>query len=207
MLRLAGEIADGVILWLCNPDYVREVVVPTVTEGREKAGKPLEGFDIVAAVPSAVTGEPEQAQDRLRAELIPYFSLPFYRAMLERSGFERDIEGFDRAMEEAGPDAAIAAISDGFLATLAAVGSAEDAAATVRRYSEAGASSPCLGAIPKTDFDITLEALAGCSPPSSRSAPPPATPRPRAAAAARHAPRPVPRRSCARLPRRGGRAP
>ena len=167
MLRLAGEIADGVVLWLCNPDYVREVVVPTVTEGREKAGKPLEGFDIVAAVPSAVTGEPEQARDRLRAELIPYFSLPFYRAMLERSGFERDIEGFDRAMEEAGPDAAIAAISDGFLATLAAVGSAEDAAATVRRYSEAGASSPCLGAIPKTDFDITLEALAGCLAPTS----------------------------------------
>ena len=65
-------------------------------------------------------------------------------------------------MAEAGPDAAVAAISDGFLATLAAVGGAEDAAATVRRYSEAGASSPCLGAIPKTDFDITLEALAGC---------------------------------------------
>ena len=50
---------------------------------------------------------------------------------------------------------------------LAAVGSAEDAAATVRRYSEAGASSPCLGAIPKTDFDITLEALAGCLAPTS----------------------------------------
>src|SRR5712691_6343958 len=24
MLRLAGEIADGVILWLCNPGYIRE---------------------------------------------------------------------------------------------------------------------------------------------------------------------------------------
>ncbi len=37
MLRLAGEIADGVILWLCNPNYIRDVVVPTVREGREKA--------------------------------------------------------------------------------------------------------------------------------------------------------------------------
>ena len=46
------------------------------------------GFDIVAAVPSAVTGEPEEARARLRSELISYFSLPFYRAMLERSGFE-----------------------------------------------------------------------------------------------------------------------
>ena len=56
---LAGEIADGVVLWLCNPEYIRDVVVPTVAEGRAKAGKPLEGFDIVAAVPSAVTSEPD----------------------------------------------------------------------------------------------------------------------------------------------------
>src|SRR4051812_14277137 len=47
MLRLAGEIADGVILWLCNPNYIREVVVPEVRAGRERAGKPAEGFDIV----------------------------------------------------------------------------------------------------------------------------------------------------------------
>jgi alkanesulfonate monooxygenase SsuD/methylene tetrahydromethanopterin reductase-like flavin-dependent oxidoreductase (luciferase family) len=39
MLRLAGELADGVILWLCEPGYIREVVVPEVTKGREKAGK------------------------------------------------------------------------------------------------------------------------------------------------------------------------
>jgi alkanesulfonate monooxygenase SsuD/methylene tetrahydromethanopterin reductase-like flavin-dependent oxidoreductase (luciferase family) len=162
MLRLAGEIADGVFLWLCNPDYVRDVVLPGVAEGREKAGKSLDGFDIVAAVPSAVTSEPEEARGRLRSELVPYFSFPFYRAMLARSGFEEDIAGFDRGMQEGGPDAAIAAISDDFLQTLAAVGSAQEATATVRRYAEAGATSPAVGAIVKTDFDATLEALAGC---------------------------------------------
>jgi alkanesulfonate monooxygenase SsuD/methylene tetrahydromethanopterin reductase-like flavin-dependent oxidoreductase (luciferase family) len=51
MLQIAGEIADGVVLWLCNPHYIRDVVVPEVTKGREKAGKTLDGFDIVAAVP------------------------------------------------------------------------------------------------------------------------------------------------------------
>src|SRR2546421_5922626 len=42
MLRLAGEIADGVVLWLCNPNYIRDVVVPEVTAGRERAAKSLE---------------------------------------------------------------------------------------------------------------------------------------------------------------------
>src|SRR5206468_8599569 len=74
MLRLAGELADGVVLWLCNPDYVRTVVVPEVTKGRERAGKSLDGFDIVAAVPTAITDEPEAARARLRGDLIPYFS-------------------------------------------------------------------------------------------------------------------------------------
>jgi alkanesulfonate monooxygenase SsuD/methylene tetrahydromethanopterin reductase-like flavin-dependent oxidoreductase (luciferase family) len=95
MLRLAGEIADGVVLWLCNPEYIRNTVVPMVAEGRAKAGKPAEGFDIVAAVPSAVTSDPDQATAQLRSELIPYFSLPFYRKMIELSGFEDDLAGFD----------------------------------------------------------------------------------------------------------------
>src|SRR3954454_18764171 len=97
MLRAAGEIADGVILWLCNPEYIERVVVPEVTTGRERAGKALEGFDIVAAVPSAATDDPPAAWDAMRSDLLPYFGLPFYRAMLERSGFEDDIAAYDAA--------------------------------------------------------------------------------------------------------------
>jgi alkanesulfonate monooxygenase SsuD/methylene tetrahydromethanopterin reductase-like flavin-dependent oxidoreductase (luciferase family) len=162
MLRLAGEIADGVVLWLCNPHYIRDVVVPAVSAGRDQAGLSLEGFDIVAAVPSAVTGETEEARARLRTELTTYFSLPFYRGMIERSGFADDVAGFDRGMEEGGPDEAIQAISDEYLGLLAAIGSAEEAVTSVRRYRDCGAASPCVGGIQKTDFDATLEALAGC---------------------------------------------
>ncbi|MEX2196684.1 MAG: LLM class flavin-dependent oxidoreductase [Thermoleophilaceae bacterium] len=152
MLRLAGEVADGVILWLCTPPYITDVVIPEVTKGRERAGKPLEGFDIVAAVPSAVTGEPEEARDKLRGDLIPYFNLPFYRAMIERSGFEDEVEA--------------AQASDRFIQTLAAIGSAEEVVAGVERYLDAGATSPCVGAIPKTDFGATLEALARLTTPA-----------------------------------------
>ena len=160
MLRLAGEIGDGVTLWLCNPDYIRDVVVPEVTKGRERAGKSMDGFDVVAAVPTAITDEPEAARARMRGDLIPYFSLPFYRAMLERAGFGDDIAGFDAGMAKDDTEAAVGAISDRFLQTLAAIGTADEAAATIRRYLDAGASSPCLGGVPGTDFDETLATLA-----------------------------------------------
>jgi F420-dependent oxidoreductase-like protein len=159
MLELAGELADGVILWLCNPDYIRDVVVPHVREGRRKAGKSLDGFDIVAAVPTAVTQEVDGARATLRADLAPYFLLPFYRKMIERSGYAADIKLFDEAMER-GDSTAAMAISDGYLENLAAVGPPDMAAAAVERYREAGATSPCIGAIPGTDFSTALESLA-----------------------------------------------
>ncbi|MGZ4201510.1 MAG: LLM class flavin-dependent oxidoreductase [Thermoleophilaceae bacterium] len=161
MLRLAGEIADGAMLWLCTPEYIHTVVMPELEKGRRRAGKTLEGFDIVAAVPAAVTDDVEAARTSLRGDLIPYFSLPFYRAMIERSGFGEDIEGFDTALQGGDVEGAKAAISDRFLESLTAIGSATDAAAAVERYREAGATSPCIGAVPRTDFDITLKALAG----------------------------------------------
>jgi F420-dependent oxidoreductase-like protein len=161
MLRLAGEIADGAMLWLCNPQYIRDVVVPEITEGRRRAGKSLDGFDIVAAVPAAVTDDVEAARASLRKDLIPYFSLPFYRAMIERSGFADDIEAFDTAMQGGDPEGAAGAISDRFLEQLAAIGGPTEAAAAVERYRQAGAGSPCIGAVPRTDFDLTLKSLAG----------------------------------------------
>ena len=103
MLRAVGEIVDGVILWLCNPEYIRDVVVPEVATGRERAGKPLEGFDIVAAVPAACTDDRDAAYGAMRRDLLAYFGLPFYRAMIERSGFGDDIAAFDEAAGAATP--------------------------------------------------------------------------------------------------------
>jgi probable F420-dependent oxidoreductase len=158
MLRLAGEIADGAMLWLCNPEYIRAVVVPELTAGRERAGKGLDGFDVVAAVPSAVTDDKAAAYETMRNDLITYWSLPFYRAMIERSGFGDDIARFDAAVQAGDVEKAKAAISDRFLEQLTAIGSAEEVRAGVARYAEAGATSPCVGPVPRTDFEATLEA-------------------------------------------------
>lgn len=160
MLRLAGEIADGVMLWLCNPDYIRDVVVPAVREGRERAKRTLDGFDVVAAVPVALTDDPEAARAALRQDLVPYASLPFYRAMLERSGFEDELTAFDEGMSAGEVERAKSGLSDRMLAALAGIGSADDVRAAVRRYRDAGASSPCIGGLPGTDFDAALEAAA-----------------------------------------------
>ena len=160
MLQLAGEIAEGVMLWLCNPDYIRETVIPEVSKGREKAGRSLDGFDIVAAVPTAVTDDPEAARNAFRKDLIPYASLPFYRKMLDRSGFGDDLAAFDEGMAAGDVPAALAGLSDELLGSLAGIGAADEARAKVTEYAEAGATSPCIGGIPGAGFDAALKAVA-----------------------------------------------
>jgi probable F420-dependent oxidoreductase len=160
MLRLAGEVGDGVMLWLCAPDYVRGTVVPTVREGRERAGKSLEGFEVVAAVPAALADDRDAALASMRGELVSYCSLPFYRAMLERSGFGEELAAFDEGMTAGDVERAKAGISERMLDALAGVGDADAVRGAVERYRDAGVTSPCVGGISRTDFDATLEAAA-----------------------------------------------
>ena len=96
----------------------------------------------------------------MRRDLLTYFGLPFYRAMLERSGFGEDIAAYDEAAASGDGAAMQAAISDRFLHALCAIGSAEEVRAGVARYQDAGANAPCVGPIAKTDFEATLRVAA-----------------------------------------------
>jgi alkanesulfonate monooxygenase SsuD/methylene tetrahydromethanopterin reductase-like flavin-dependent oxidoreductase (luciferase family) len=158
MLRLAGEIGDGVLLWLCDPPYVRDVVIPEVTKGRERAGKTLDGFDVVPAVPAAVTADRAATLERLRGDLVTYLSLPFNRSMLERSGFGGEIAGFDEGIAAGDVDRAKAAMSEAMLDSLGGFGGAAEVRGAVQRYLDAGATSPGISPVPTADFDATIAA-------------------------------------------------
>jgi len=153
MLELAGELADGAVLWLCAPAYVRDVAVPALTRGRARAGLTLDGFEIVAAVPLAVTDDPATARRAFGAELTRYLALPFYRAMLEASGLGDGVHAFDR--EGAVPDALVEA--------LGGVGDAARARAYVAAYRAAGVTLPAIRPITFPDapwYRRTLEEAA-----------------------------------------------
>lgn len=160
MIRLAAEVADGVMLWLCSPAYIRETVIPSLREGFEKAGRSGDRFDVVAAVPVGLADDPEEARATFRQDLVPYASLPFYRSMLESSGFAPEIAAFDEGIAAGDVERAKAGLSDRMLDELAGIGDAQVLREAVARYRDAGVGSPCIGAIPRTDFDGALEAVA-----------------------------------------------
>src|SRR5256885_15536174 len=54
MLELAGEIADGIVLYMCTPAYVREHIVPAGRARREEVGENPAGVESGAAAPGAL---------------------------------------------------------------------------------------------------------------------------------------------------------
>ncbi|MFF5212112.1 LLM class F420-dependent oxidoreductase [Streptosporangium sp. NPDC000396] len=84
MLRLAGEMADGTVLWMTGPRTVAQHVAPAVTEAARAAGRPAPR--IVCALPVCVTDDVEAARTRAGEVFEIYGQLPSYRAMLDREG-------------------------------------------------------------------------------------------------------------------------
>jgi F420-dependent oxidoreductase-like protein len=148
MLELAGELADGVVLCMCSPGYVRDNVVPYVKAGREKAGKPLEGFEIVAAVPVSLTSDRARGQTALRQTVERYATLPYYRKMMEASGFAADL--------------AAGRITDAMLDVLGGVGDEAQVRRAIQAYRDSGVTLPCVnpfaGHPGAAGFQKTLEA-------------------------------------------------
>jgi len=159
MIRLAGEIADGIVLWACPASYVRDVVVPEVHAARRAAGKDPLAFDIVAAVPASATDDIGPAEAGIRAELHRYFGLPFYRAMFLTAGYGGDVAAYDTATGDHARQ--LAAISDGFVCDLCAIGDAGSMTKALDRFRSAGATNVMITNIRGTDFSATMRGAAG----------------------------------------------
>lgn len=150
MLEQAGEIADGVSLWMCSPGYIENEVVPRVRRGREKAGKSMDGFVIAASLAVCLTDDVPAALDAFRGTAAMYSSLPFYRRALEGGGY--------------GPDLETGEPTDRMLLDLAGVGDEKAVRDAIRRYRDAGATLPTIGpfnAPGSAGIDAAFEAAIG----------------------------------------------
>ncbi|RVX42418.1 F420-dependent oxidoreductase-like protein [Nonomuraea polychroma] len=84
MLKLAGTVADGTVLWMTGPKTVAEHVAPTITAAAAEAGR--EAPRIVCALPVCVTDDRDAAVSRANEIFAVYGQLPSYRAMLDKEG-------------------------------------------------------------------------------------------------------------------------
>ena len=92
-----GELADGAISWVCPLSYVRDVALPALKAGAQKANRPTP--PLIVHAPVCVTDDLEAARNGVREQLGYFPKTPFYTRMFERAGFpESDHTGWTNDM-------------------------------------------------------------------------------------------------------------
>jgi F420-dependent oxidoreductase-like protein len=86
LLRVAGAIADGTVLWMANARAIATHVEPRIRAAAEHAGRPSPR--IVAGLPVAVHDDVEEARRVAAEQFAVYGNLPNYQRILAHGGVD-----------------------------------------------------------------------------------------------------------------------
>ena len=84
LLRVAGELADGTVLWMAPPRAIETHIAPRVRAAAAAAGRPAPR--IVAGLPVAVHDDEAEARSAAAASSTMYAGMAAYRRILELGG-------------------------------------------------------------------------------------------------------------------------
>jgi len=123
MLRMAGEVADGVHVHpVAEPGYIARHVVPNIAAGAAKSGRDPKELAVIIPV-MTIVGDTDEERDRaresVRMSVSFYGSTPNYAFIFDEAGFEGTTARI-REKQKAGDFKGMAAqITDEHLATFA----------------------------------------------------------------------------------------
>jgi len=138
MLRLAGEIADGVLL-----NYLPASHVGSSIEQVRKGGN----AKIFAYVHAAV-GEFDRSAGSARRDLFNYAMADGYARMFRAAGFAQEVDELRARQAERDREGALGAISERMIQAIDFIGSDSEVTDFVRAYVEAGVEHPVLMPMP-----------------------------------------------------------
>ena len=138
MLKLAGEVADGVLLNYLPASHVR-----TSIEQVRKGGD----AQIYAYVHAAV-GDFERSAQSARKDLFNYAMADGYARMFSQAGFADEIKDLRARHAEKDRQGALAAISERMIQAIDFIGSESEVTDFVKDYVNAGVEHPVLMPLP-----------------------------------------------------------
>ena len=155
MLRLAGEVADGVLLNYIPVSHV----APSVAHVR--AG----GDATVFAYVHAAVGDFERRAMSARRDLFNYAMADGYARMFRASGFADEVDEIRARQAERDRDGALAAVSDRMVQAIDFIGDADAVSRFIGSYVEAGVEYPVLMPLPWGDdrFAVTKATMAAAA--------------------------------------------
>ena len=140
--RLAGEISDGAISWVCPVPYLVGTAKPAMEAGAQTAGRPTP--PLIGHIPVALGTDRAAVRAAARPQLANYGRLPFYRGMFADAGF---------------PIPANNVMPDALLDELVVSGTPDEIAAQLQAIQAAGVDELLIMRITVRDADAEEQAL------------------------------------------------
>ena len=151
MMRLAWEVADGVILYLRPPAEICSTIRDMQTGRR---------IHVACQIITAVSRDAHAARERARRTLAFYVSVgEVYRQFLAKHGYAEQTAAIRGAYRKGGLRAAGGAVPDTMLRDLTACGTPEECRASLERFTAAGVDEPILQFNPVGDTMESFELL------------------------------------------------
>ncbi len=122
MVRLAGEIADGVIFNFFPPARVKEAL-GEIADGARKAGRDPKQIEPVLFATAFISNDLEEARRPASTLLSRYGNLRFYGNMMAHAGFEHEIAAIRAAAAVGDAKTAMGAVTDHMIDSILLVGS------------------------------------------------------------------------------------
>lgn len=145
-LELCGELADGWLAIFFSPEFATDAL-SHVRAGRDRAGRPLDGFDVVPTVPVSVGNDLQACADPIRGYAALYVGgmgsreKNFYNAQAARMGYEREAAQIQDLYLDRKPLEAMAAVPFEFLDQTSLLGPRERIADRLQAYDAAGVTT------------------------------------------------------------------
>jgi probable F420-dependent oxidoreductase len=157
MMRLAGAIGDGVLLFLFTPSGVR-AAVDEARAGAADAGRDPDALDVFIRLPVVLDEPDDLVRFMARRMLTGYAIVPAYNASLARQGFAGEAAEIAAKWAAGDRDGATTAYTDEMLDRTFLSGDADTIRARIEEYREAGVRTPTLMPL---SFAGTIEERAG----------------------------------------------
>lgn len=141
MLRLAGAMAEGVLLTWVPLEAVPHVVAE-IRAGAQEAGRDPQAVDIALYLRTCVTHEHAAAREWLRRDITGYTVADVYRQAFRRFGFMAEVDAMQQDWQRGDRQGAMQQISDRMVEALGIIGPAETCATKIQQFVAAGVNLP-----------------------------------------------------------------
>jgi 5,10-methylenetetrahydromethanopterin reductase len=137
MIRLAGEIADGVILHNIHTlPYLHEVALPALAQGAERAGRSIEQLDVMQSVLCSVSPDRREALHWAKVAIGSHLVHPYVQAAFDVAGFAKERDLAIERVVAGDTEGAADVMPDEMASVVAVAGTPDDCRQQIQRYAD-----------------------------------------------------------------------